>query len=228
MLNEEIKSRLEEKISLVEGTASTMGDIWKRHSDAHKAAYHAAGRLHTFLSARIHNHGITHEQLASDPDSHKAVFDKIHDNGVSMTMGERNALESHVNALKDAQNKREDATKEHDEHPKFKPSVGGAIVHGVFGKSKTTLSDALEKKRHASLNAMERHSEIDENSREAHQLRAKHGAEYDTSPASKKPTKHDDDEDDGFMKHMAKRTGNAILSAAMDTIRNPNTKRRYK
>ncbi len=231
MLNEEIKSLVEDKMVLSEGDDG-MGAIWQKHAEAHKEAFHAAGRLHTFLSSRIHNHGLTHEYLSADPKAHEKVFDAIHKSGISMTKGERKELGDHVNALKDAQAKREAAVEEHDDHPRFKASVGRAIIHGAFGKAGTSLSGKLNSKKDDSLTDMEHHSTLammDPSNRKAHALRRKHGADYavsDPSPISgkKKQQQADDDEPEGFMQHAARRVGGAIKTAVLDTLRNPNNK----
>lgn len=226
MLNEEIKNRIDDKLVLREADESMSG-IWKRHAEAHAEAFHAAGRLHTFLSTRIHDHGLSHEIIAADPDSHKEVFDKIHHHGVSMTMKEKRELEDHVNRLKDAQAKRDGAVQELKDHPRYKPTISGAIFHGAFGASKKSLSSALEDKKNEAINDMERHSELDPNSREAHALRRKHGADYEAKPPAQKNQKEDSDDDDsGVIKRAASHVGSIIKNAALDTMRNPNTSRK--
>lgn len=237
-----------ENETINEGRQSSrnMGEIWRDHRDYHQAAKWYADKIHRFVSMRVPKHGLSHDEIANDPDSGDTVVKLLHHHtdrrGVSalerMTMSETKELEDHLDNLKHVQQKRDEHRDEHDEHDRFRPTMKRAIAHGLVGSSSKTLGEKMAQKRDASADAMEEHSELrNENSTRAKELRKAHDAEYSrvddaaqgTPSGGRKRRASDDEEEhkpDGLIKRGAKAVGRVVLNAAIDTLVNRNRRKR--
>ena len=239
----------EENITEGRQSSRNMGEIWRDHRDYHQAAKWYADKVHRFVSMRVPKHGLTHDELANDPNSDDTVIRTLHNHtdrrGVSalekMTMSETKELEDHLDNLKHMQTKRDEHRDEHDEHDRFRPTIKRAIAHGLVGDSSKSLGEKMNQKRDASADAMEEHSDLrNENSDRAKELRKAHDAEYSRidAAAEAKPSKvsskrresRSDDESEhggeGIIKRGVKAVGRTILNAAVDTLVNRNRKTR--
>ena len=225
MLNEEIKDRIYDKIQLEEGILGgpsdrPMGEIWDDHREAHAKAKESASELKNLLDLKVPGHGLTTDHLESNVDSHTDAIAKL--SATKLSAAQEELVRKHAKRLGKATQKKQDLSAEHDDHPAFKATIGSALVHGVFGKSGSSLADIKKANKDASHDAMEQHSrESNVNSSTAHALRKAHGAQYDVSnpPSAGGERKYGVGDK---LKHAAKSVGRGILNAALDTMRNPN------